>query len=95
MEAGLLWVIRCYWRLVPDDQRRPCIFKVSCSKHVYQVALNKGLLAGLRALRFRIINCRNGYHLFEDPISGKKQMVLRSGQVIPEQDIAQRFFDVT
>ncbi len=95
MKTGLLWIIRCYWRLVSDDQRRPCIFRVSCSKFVYQATLNQGLLAGLRALRFRIINCRHGYHLFEDPISGKKQMFLRSGQVIQEQDIAQRFLDVT
>lgn len=95
MKNGLLWIIRCYWRLVPDDRRRLCIFKVSCSKHVYQVTVSKGLLSGLRALRFRVINCRHGYHLFEDPIGGKKQMILRSGQVIPEKDIAQRFLDVT
>ncbi|QNK61002.1 membrane protein insertion efficiency factor YidD [Pedobacter sp. PAMC26386] len=91
MEILLLLVIRSYWAIFPESKRRQCIFRTSCSQHVYQTSKKEGLQKGLVALRYRFQNCRNGFHIFENPIDGCKTMILQNGQVLKEDEISERF----
>jgi hypothetical protein len=63
MKLLLLGTIRAYWRLVPPQRRRACLFAESCSRHVYDVALVEGGIAALRRLKARFRACRPGYAL--------------------------------
>ena len=56
----LLGGIRLYWILRPIQCRR-CVFKESCSRHVYRVTESFGLGAGVGALYSRYRQCRPGY----------------------------------
>ncbi len=80
----LLLTIRIYWLLVPENKRRKCLFKTSCSHYVYQQAKNKGGLAGLRALLFRIQNCNANYQIME--VGDGKILITKTNKVIPENE---------
>ncbi|MFD2962507.1 MULTISPECIES: membrane protein insertion efficiency factor YidD [Olivibacter] len=57
----LLIPIKVYWLLVPKSKRRCCIFHESCSKHVFRITKEDGLIHGLKALKQRYKSCRAGY----------------------------------
>ena len=61
LRALLLLAIRLYWWLVPPRRRRTCLFRISCSCHVYEQTSEGGFLVGLRALVRRWRQCRPGY----------------------------------
>lgn len=75
MRFVLLFIIRMYW-LLPKRLRRPCIFKCSCSVHVYNEAKQNGVLRGLKALRERHRQCRAGYSYYKTP-DGADWVILR------------------
>ncbi|MDR6781911.1 putative component of membrane protein insertase Oxa1/YidC/SpoIIIJ protein YidD [Pedobacter africanus] len=91
MRVLFLLTIKIYWKLIPKAKRRPCIFRTSCSHYVYRKTTKEGFFEGLRALRFRFMNCRSGFQVFEDPIESTVSMILPNGQVIPEGEISERF----
>ncbi|MFD0749192.1 membrane protein insertion efficiency factor YidD [Mucilaginibacter calamicampi] len=93
MKQALLLLIRFYWRIVPAGERRPCIFRTSCSLHVFQVTQAEGWLNGIRAFSFRLRNCRAGFEIFHHPVNDSKQMILPNGQLIGAEDIAERFLE--
>lgn len=70
MKTALLGVIRLYWLVVPERKRRECIFRQSCSQHVYQALKSEGMKSGIKAFIFRYRNCRPGCETFIDPHSG-------------------------
>jgi len=86
-----LTLIKVYWFLIPASNRKKCIFKKSCSNYVFDKTKNGGFIAGLKAFKFRHQNCRNGFELFKNPITGETQMILPNMQVIGEEKIAERF----
>lgn len=90
MRILLLLLIRAYWLVIPQNKRRRCIFKVSCSDYVYQTAKTKGFYQGLVALAYRLHNCNGSYHLFDDPIQGNRRLILQNGDVIDAAQIADR-----
>lgn len=55
--------IAVYWLLWPSRWRRRCLFHESCSRHVFRVTNDEGFIPGLVALRRRVRQCRNGYHV--------------------------------
>lgn len=63
MKYLLLALIRLYW-LIPKRFRRTCLFKETCSHHVFTVTNEKGFRAGLKALKKRIKQCRPGYSIY-------------------------------
>lgn len=65
MKSLLLAAIRFYWFAWPALRRRRCLFRETCSKHVYRITERRGLMAGLRALRTRTQQCRPGFALAE------------------------------
>ncbi len=91
MKIILLLIIRIYWYIIPKGKRRKCIFKISCSQHVYKTTFQAGFLRGLIALRYRFLNCRGGFQIFENPLDGSKMMILPNAEVLMEDQISDRF----
>ncbi|WP_417786334.1 membrane protein insertion efficiency factor YidD [Tenacibaculum sp.] len=90
MKYLLLLFIKTYWKFKPKDKPASCIFRESCSHNVYRETLNKGAIAGLRALKYRYENCSYGYELYINPMNKKKQIILKNGEVLQEEEIAKR-----
>nr|BFF37363.1 hypothetical protein BACT7_22250 [Tenacibaculum mesophilum] len=90
MKHLLLLSIKAYWKFKPKDKPACCIFRKSCSHYVYEETKRKGILAGVKALKYRLNNCTYGYELYLNPISEKKQMLLKNGEVLEEEEIAKR-----
>lgn len=90
MKYLLLGIIKAYWRMVPSNKRRKCIFRISCSRFVYETTKKRGLYHGLLAFHYRFKNCRAGYELYEDPFDGSKQLFLATKKMIREHEIAER-----
>ena len=90
MRHLLLLAITVYWVVIPPGKRRKCLFRTTCSQYVFQITREKGFYKGLTALKFRFLNCRSGYHIFDHAVDGSKMMILPNGQGIPETEIAER-----
>jgi putative component of membrane protein insertase Oxa1/YidC/SpoIIIJ protein YidD len=60
MKWLLLLIIQIYW-LIPKKYRRSCIFKVSCSRYVFEITIREGFINGCRAFNKRFYQCRPGY----------------------------------
>ena len=80
MSYLMCWVIQLYW-LVPKRWRRSCLFRESCSHHVYRIAREAGGRAALQALHRRYRQCRPGYGLYPTP-DGGLWVVLQDGTVV-------------
>ena len=91
MKYILLFFIKTYWFLIPKSKRRRCVFKISCSNHVYKTAMKNGFIAGIYAFKYRYKNCRHGYETFINPVSQKMQIRLRNNEVLNHEDISERF----
>ena len=89
MKLFLLIIIRCYWFLIPPSRRNRCLFKKSCSRHVYEITKRQGLIGGMKALRHRFRTCRPGYFLFQNPMNGEWQLHLVTNEIINETEIAE------
>lgn len=63
MKYLVLFLIRLYW-FIPKRFRRTCLFKQTCSHHVFAVTKEKGIMSGLKAFRQRIKQCRPGYSVY-------------------------------
>jgi hypothetical protein len=70
MRWVLLAAIQAYWRLKPPNGWRTCLFRESCSRHVYRRTVEDGLFAGLLALRLRMRRCRPGFVVLPATPSG-------------------------
>lgn len=90
MKYLLLFVIQIYWKFIPPSKRRKCIFKKSCSNHVFEVTQNEGFFKGLKAFQFRYKNCRGNFEIFKNPVNDQLQMILPSQQIIAKEEIADR-----
>jgi len=91
MKAIFLCLIRIYQTYVPDTLKRRCIFRESCSCHVYRQTKNAGIIAGIKALVLRSKICRQGYRVFT--INERFKMQLVNGDVIDEKFISRRIVD--
>ncbi len=85
MKHLLLIIIRFYWKYIPESKRRKCLFKTSCSNHVYKITKEKGLLIGLRAMIFRINNCNSNYNIIE--INNRNILITKTYNVFDESEI--------
>lgn len=65
MRYILMAFIHLYW-IVPKNKRQQCIFKESCSRHVYRTAKENGLIKAVNAIRERKRQCRPGYYRVTD-----------------------------
>lgn len=93
MNYILLFAIRFYWILKSNKQPARCLFRISCSRYVYQIATEDGFFKGVHALFKRYRNCRHGYQLMINPLNGQKTMVLPDGTNIRQNEIAEKFLN--
>jgi putative component of membrane protein insertase Oxa1/YidC/SpoIIIJ protein YidD len=84
--AVLLLAIRLYWAVWPDRWKRGCLYRETCSRHVYRVAEEHGLAAGLRALRTRFRTCRPGYGVVT--AYGQAWLALADGSMLRADEAA-------
>jgi len=61
MKRVLLSAIELYWRLIVPERRRRCIFRESCSLHVYRITRDQGVIKGVSAFAHRFRRCRGGF----------------------------------
>jgi|GEM_PF-315221 len=88
MRFLILIPVYLYWHLWPAKwKHRQCLFRESCSHHVWRVTREEGFLPGWRALVYRYRNCRPGYRI-QLTRDGTFEMVLVHGDIIGESDIA-------
>ncbi|MGO4920176.1 membrane protein insertion efficiency factor YidD [Maribacter spongiicola] len=90
MKYLLILIIKTYWIIIPKNKRRKCIFNKSCSNYVYDETIAHGLIIGLKELNFRIKNCQPVFDIFRDDTTGKRKMILRTGIIVDEHEIAER-----
>ena len=57
-------LIKCYWKKYPENKRRVCIHKISCSNAVYQELNKHGLYKGIKTYLERRKTCNRHYKLF-------------------------------
>jgi len=93
MKYTLLLLIQLYWRLVPEENRPRCLYKTDCSHKIYNVTKEEGFISGLKASLYRYKTCKRGYSVFQNPVTGKVQMILANNRMIPEELIADRYLN--
>lgn len=81
--------IKIYWKAIPPNRRRDCIFHQSCSRHVYAILKQKGAYAGLKAFKLRFRQCRPGYHILLLP-DQNYIMITADGSNISQEQICPR-----
>ncbi|MFM5893100.1 MAG: hypothetical protein ACKOQM_01525 [Novosphingobium sp.] len=75
-------IIRTYWLLIPAYRRRKCLFKESCSRHVYRET-DAGFHDAIRAFRYRFGACRPGYVRLETKdADGTALFMMRDGSIV-------------
>jgi uncharacterized protein len=86
MNRVLLILIELYWKIIPPDRRRSCLFKETCSHYVYRQTCEYGFFKGIKALRTRMKKCRKGYQLY----TGNKgfELKLVDGSIVDEEEIS-------
>lgn len=87
MKSLIRGAIRLYWRFWPERWRRSCLFRESCSRHVYRMTTESGTIAGLAALRKRLRQCRPGFVASLD--SGGLTLILANGDRISGHQISE------
>jgi len=86
MKFFLMVAINIYWLCWPTNWRRTCLYRESCSRHVYRITNNKGFIAGLTAFMKRYRKCRADYSVIirDDHF----QLRLSDDSVLNEGDIS-------
>ena len=85
MKLLIIGLIRAYRILIRPIYPKTCLYKESCSIHVERIARHDGTRAGLKALRYRMANCRSGYHILKD--DGQFQLITEQRMIVHEEDI--------
>lgn len=94
MKWLLLVLIHTYWRLIPTERRRQCLFAKSCSRHVFDTAQEQGGLAGLSELWSRTRKCRPGYRMLQQrDADGMRLIRLADSSVVRLEAMAARLRD--
>ena len=90
MKYIILLIIRLYWFFKSKKSNPKCIFKKSCSHHVFEITKEQGFLKGLNALHFRYKNCRYGFEIFKNPVTNEIEMLLPNKEIIDNTEISER-----
>jgi uncharacterized protein len=86
MKWVLIAIIKLYWIVIPENKKRTCLFKETCSRYVYRHTVEHGFFKGMRALVQRAKKCRKGYQLY----TGENgfEIKLADGSIICENEIS-------
>lgn len=85
MKFILLGLIHTYRRYIKPYYPKTCLYKESCSIYVERVARQDGFRAGIKALRYRIANCKPGYIILK--VDGQFQLITQQRMIVHEEDI--------
>jgi putative component of membrane protein insertase Oxa1/YidC/SpoIIIJ protein YidD len=85
MKRAALALINWYWRVIREEDRQVCLYRVSCSRHVHALVENRGLIFGIRAFVKRMRSCKQGYSIERD--EGELFIRTVSGNRINAEDI--------
>lgn len=85
MKYLILLLIRFYW-LLPKRFRSRCLYKETCSHHVYRITKESGFIKGVKSLIIRIETCRPNYSLID--VDNQTFLLCRNGHVINEDEMA-------
>ncbi len=88
MRDLLLATIYLYWKWIPTSKRKRCLFKRSCSHYVYDITIKRGFISGIKALRYRFLNCRKGYTIIE--VSSQTVLISANNNVFIQEEIDPR-----
>jgi len=86
MKHIFLLSIKIYW-LIPKRIRSQCLYKESCSNHVYRITGEQGTKKGLLALKDRIATCKPYYKIME--IDNQRLLICNNGKIIKNEDLAE------
>jgi uncharacterized protein len=89
MTLAIRLLIRLYWFLIPAHRRRRCIHRVSCSKHVYEIAKANGWRKAVSAFRYRFQTCRAGYEIIFLAEENSLHVKLKTGEILREHELSQ------
>ncbi len=92
LKALFLILIKLYWFLIPPSKRRKCIFKESCSKHVYRKLEEGGFKNGLNAFFKRYYQCRPGYKVFYNSTTTDLEIELSDNTIVQLSDMREDVF---
>jgi len=86
MKWFLIVIIKFYWIIIPEKNKRTCLFKETCSHYVYRHTNEYGFFKGMKAMIERMKKCRKGYQVY----TGKDgfEMKLADGSIIYEEEIS-------
>jgi len=82
----LLLIIKLYWISIPKRNRRPCLFKETCSQFVFRQTKELGFFEGIKALLSRYKKCRKGYQLRTTDDGFVMELI--DGTIVLEKDIS-------
>jgi putative component of membrane protein insertase Oxa1/YidC/SpoIIIJ protein YidD len=85
MKYLLLYTIEFYWKLIPDHKRKKCIFKETCSHHVYRICKEHGFKKGIKALKERYKQCRPEYVIYKS--DDNDEWVILKDKVVIERKL--------
>lgn len=88
MKYIIIGIIKLYYRVIPEPERRVCIHAESCSRYVLRIAQNNGFIAGLKAYLRRLKSCNNDYtfEVFDNDvliIKTKNGIILKQDEINP------------
>jgi putative component of membrane protein insertase Oxa1/YidC/SpoIIIJ protein YidD len=88
MKFIFLIIIKLYWKLIPESNRKSCLFAESCSRYVYRITKDKGFWTGLKALKSRYKKCRPGYNVVYNTEDGTTELYLVDGTILRNDEIS-------
>ena len=91
MKFLLLLIIKMYWKLIPESNRKSCLFAESCSRFVYRITKEEGFWSGIRAFNSRYKKCRAGYKIGYNSQDGTTELHLLDGTILKGEEISKMF----
>ena len=85
VKRAALACIHWYWKIIREEDRQICLYRVSCSRYTHAQIEDRGLITGLRSFVERMRSCKQGYTIERD--DGTLCIRTVNGQRIPEEEI--------
>jgi len=81
------FLIKLYWKLIPENKRRNCLFKESCSNHIMKIHNEKGSIAAIKAFYVRFKQCRPGYEIILSTSGELEGLKLCDGSYLDKENV--------
>jgi uncharacterized protein len=92
MRFIFLLLIKFYWKIIPLEKRRICIFKESCSSFVYRKTKDEGIAKGVHAFISRFKKCKPGFSII-NPFTDVMEIHLRDGSILEKDEVSELLLD--